>query len=418
MDVEHHNSGHIGRPTVVIPSRKLLSSAKSPSSASSPRRDGNDQKDYHYDSDSDDPYAGDHFRMYEFKIRRCTRSRSHDWTDCPFSHPGEKARRRDPRRYHYTGDVCPEFRHGGDCSRGDECGFAHGVFECWLHPSRYRTEACKDGKQCTRKICFFAHSPPQLRVLPPPESFVSGGGGSALSSPASVLSNKSNGCCVFCSHSPTSPLLGLAHSPSSSPPLSPANKVAAVSRLSSHRSAVKYKEVLNELINSLDSFGLTQALTAASPSSMVTMPVSTASMLASSSLSNHYHHRLPPWLDVGDRDLQFALSPSSTPSYLNGQLQLQLQPPPPSFFSEEFTPRGGRVSDFTATATAAAEARDKSSFEIGSNGDLDLGWVNDLLTWSMWMVGETSDGKKYTVAEYRGERSTDMINFYDFFHEC
>ncbi|KAJ4901692.1 Zinc finger CCCH domain-containing protein 61 [Raphanus sativus] len=352
MDVEHHNSSHIGRPTVVIPSRKLLSSAKSPSSASSPH------KDYYYDSDSDDPYAGDHFRMYEFKIRRCTRSRSHDWTDCPFSHPGEKARRRDPRRYHYTGEVCPEFRHGGDCTRGEECGFAHGVFECWLHPSRYRTEACKDGKHCTRKICFFAHSPRQLRVLPPPESLVSGGGGSALSSPASVLSN---GCGAFCSHSPTSPLLGLARSPQSlSPPLSPANKAAAVSRLSRHRSSVTYKEVLNELINSLDSFSLTQA-------------ASSASMHASSSLSNHHHHRLPPWLDVGDRDLQFALSPSSTPSYLNGQLH-------PSFFSDEFTPRGGRVSDITEAATTSAEARDKSSFEIGSSGELDLGWVNDLLT--------------------------------------
>ncbi|KAL0737105.1 hypothetical protein Bca4012_013315 [Brassica carinata] len=366
MDVEHHKSDHmIGRPTVVIPSKKRFSSATSPSSASSP----------HYDSDSDDPYAGDHFRMYEFKIRRCTRSRSHDWTDCPFSHPGEKARHRDPRRYHYTGEVCPEFRHGGDCTRGDECGFAHGVFESWLHPSRYRTEACKDGKHCTRKICFFAHSPRQLRVLPPPENFVSGGGGSALSSPASVLNNKSSGCCVFCSHSPTSPLSSLARSPSSlSPPLSP-----AISRLSRHRSSVTYKEVLNELINSLGSFSLTQALTTASSSSMVTVPVSTATMLASSGLSNHHHHRLPLWLDVRDRDLQFALSPSSTPSYLNRQLQPPVQP---RFFSEEFTPRGGRVSDFTAAATAAAEARDKSSFEIGCSGDLDLdlGWVNDLLT--------------------------------------
>ncbi|CAH8381580.1 unnamed protein product [Eruca vesicaria subsp. sativa] len=347
MDVEHHNSGHISRPTVVIPSsRKLLSSVKSPSWASSPRHHDDDQKDYCYDpdSDSDDPYSGDHFRMYEFKIRRCNRSRSHDWTGCPFSHPGEKAHRRDPRRYHYTGELCPEFRHGGDCSRGDECSFAHGVFECWLHPSRYRTEACKDGKHCTRKICFFAHSPQQLRILPPPESFAfSGGGGS---SPASVLSNKStNGCCMFCSHSPTSPLFRLARSPSSSPPLSPADKAAEISRLSRHRSAVTYKEILNELINSLDSFSLTESLTAAYSSSPITMPVSTASMLASS-------------------------------GYLSGQLQ----PPPLSFFSEEFTPRGGRVSNFTAAATAEAEARETSSFEIGCSGDLDLGWVNDLLT--------------------------------------
>ena len=44
-----------------------------------------------------DAYSCDEFRMYEFKVRRCTRGRSHDWTECPFAHPGEKARRRDPR---------------------------------------------------------------------------------------------------------------------------------------------------------------------------------------------------------------------------------------------------------------------------------------------------------------------------------
>lgn len=28
----------------------------------------------------------------------------------------------------------------GTCRRGDACPFAHGVFESWLHPSRYRTQ--------------------------------------------------------------------------------------------------------------------------------------------------------------------------------------------------------------------------------------------------------------------------------------
>ena len=27
------------------------------------------------------------------------------------------------------------------CRRGDQCPFSHGVFESWLHPSRYRTQA-------------------------------------------------------------------------------------------------------------------------------------------------------------------------------------------------------------------------------------------------------------------------------------
>ncbi|KAJ7537236.1 hypothetical protein O6H91_12G104300 [Diphasiastrum complanatum] len=114
---------------------------------------------------ADDIYACDEFRMFEFKVRRCTRGRSHDWTECPFAHPGEKARRRDPRRFHYSGTACPDFRKG-NCRRGDACEFAHGVFECWLHPARYRTQPCKDGRNCTRRVCFFAHTTEQLRLLP------------------------------------------------------------------------------------------------------------------------------------------------------------------------------------------------------------------------------------------------------------
>jgi hypothetical protein len=49
------------------------------------------------------------------------------------------------------------------CAKRDHCQFAHGVFELWLHPDRYRTELCRDGIACTRKVCFFAHSMEQLR---------------------------------------------------------------------------------------------------------------------------------------------------------------------------------------------------------------------------------------------------------------
>ncbi|KAL4860234.1 Zinc finger CCCH domain-containing protein 66 [Chlorella vulgaris] len=108
-------------------------------------------------------YSTDHFRMFSFKIDCCPRlAESHDWTLCPFQHPGEKARRRDPRRHAYQGVPCPDFRKG-TCKRGDACHYAHGVFECWLHPSRYRTQLCKEGSSCRRSVCFFAHSVAQLR---------------------------------------------------------------------------------------------------------------------------------------------------------------------------------------------------------------------------------------------------------------
>lgn len=109
-------------------------------------------------------YSSDEFRMYMFKVKWCPRSRSHDWTSCPFAHRSEKARRRDPRRYNYAAVICPDYR--GDinaCRRGDACPYAHGVFEYWLHPTKYRTRACNAGALCARKVCFFAHSPYELR---------------------------------------------------------------------------------------------------------------------------------------------------------------------------------------------------------------------------------------------------------------
>ncbi|XP_027124200.2 zinc finger CCCH domain-containing protein 66-like [Coffea arabica] len=125
-------------------------------------------------------YGTDEFRMYTFKIKPCSRAYSHDWTECPFVHPDENARRRDPRKYHYSYVPCPDF-HKGTCQRGDACEYAHGIFECWLHPAQYRTRLCKDETNCTRRVCFFAHKPEELRPLyastgsavPSPRSFSS-----------------------------------------------------------------------------------------------------------------------------------------------------------------------------------------------------------------------------------------------------
>jgi hypothetical protein len=111
-------------------------------------------------------YASDEFRMFAFKVRPCSRAYSHDWTECPFVHPGENARRRDPRKHPYTAVPCPNFRRPGGCPSGDSCEFAHGVFESWLHPSQYRTRLCKEGAACARRICFFAHDEVELRHVP------------------------------------------------------------------------------------------------------------------------------------------------------------------------------------------------------------------------------------------------------------
>ncbi|KAL1224594.1 Zinc finger CCCH domain-containing protein 23 [Cardamine amara subsp. amara] len=136
------------------------------------------------DSDSssgDESSLTDEFHMYEFKVRRCARGRSHDWTECPFAHPGEKARRRDPRKF--------------------------------LYSARYRTQPCKDGTSCRRKICFFAHTPEQLRILP---------GSGDLDLGFSSIRNRFESHLSKLATSPTSILVSPPFSPpSESPPLSP-----------------------------------------------------------------------------------------------------------------------------------------------------------------------------------------------------
>lgn len=117
-------------------------------------------------------YFADEFRMLYFKVLPCSKRYVHDWTTCPFAHTGEKARRRDPRLYNYTGIACPDMKKAGNCIRGDKCPYAHNVFEYWLHPTRYRTQLCNDGKGCARRVCFFAHTLDEVR-LPKQKPYVS-----------------------------------------------------------------------------------------------------------------------------------------------------------------------------------------------------------------------------------------------------
>lgn len=162
-------------------------------------KEGSEKKEYQFPVDVSLPdinngiYGTDEFRMYAFKVKPCSRAYSHDWTECPFVHPGENARRRDPRKYPYSCVPCPEFRKGS-CAKGDSCEYAHGVFESWLHPAQYRTRLCKDETGCARKVCFFAHKREELRpvyastgsAMPSPKSYSSSGLDMSTLSPLSL----------------------------------------------------------------------------------------------------------------------------------------------------------------------------------------------------------------------------------------
>ena len=41
---------------------------------------------------------------------RCPHTLCFALAQCPFAHPGEKARRRDTRKFRYSGTACPEYR--------------------------------------------------------------------------------------------------------------------------------------------------------------------------------------------------------------------------------------------------------------------------------------------------------------------
>ncbi|KAL7000433.1 hypothetical protein U1Q18_001583 [Sarracenia purpurea var. burkii] len=312
-----------------------------------------------------DPYSSDHFRIYEFKVRRCTRSRSHDWTDCPFAHPGEKARRRDPRRFRYSGTVCSDFRRGS-CSRGDNCEFAHGVFECWLHPARYRTEACKDGRNCKRKVCFFAHSPREIRVLPPsnqchdnsppPPGTTAVREGKYRNYPAAAREGKyrnTNHCCVVChsiaESSPTSTLM--SHF---SPPMSPSGLSSPPSPVKSRSISglspmMRYKDLLGR--SDLCGFGQFNpggALTHELMRSLESMNVNEASS--------------PSWVDGsfnhGNDQQQFVVSPSTRNN-----------------------PSGSRKFLNTQELNCSNKSfvdHDKPNYADLAGPDLD--WINELLT--------------------------------------
>ncbi len=153
------------------------------------------------------------------QVSRCCKKYAHDWRACPFAHPTENARRRDPRTFKYCAAACPDYKQGF-CIRGDACPFAHGVFEGWLHPSRYRTQLCKDGANCHRAVCFFAHSLNELRSptytwTPSPEEMSAAG----VASPPVIA-----------------PIVGAAQTPPKNDGNSTGNNVQSVSDGQSHSS--------------------------------------------------------------------------------------------------------------------------------------------------------------------------------------
>ncbi|WIA33782.1 hypothetical protein OEZ86_006895 [Tetradesmus obliquus] len=104
----------------------------------------------------------DDYMMTTYKVIPCSRVSTHNWKLCHFSHVGETAARRRHPSCHQA-DLCTYVSANKECPDGDKCPYAHNAFESWLHPDRYKTTLCSYAGACTRKFCFFAHSPHELR---------------------------------------------------------------------------------------------------------------------------------------------------------------------------------------------------------------------------------------------------------------
>jgi len=60
----------------------------------------------------------------------CANPLNHDWAQCPFAHPKDRARRRPPALTHMH-QPCPDKMQGGECPRGGGCPYTHSVAEYW-----------------------------------------------------------------------------------------------------------------------------------------------------------------------------------------------------------------------------------------------------------------------------------------------
>ncbi|KVI04848.1 zinc finger CCCH domain-containing protein 29-like [Cynara cardunculus var. scolymus] len=245
-------------------------------------------------------YGSDEFRMYTFKVKPCSRAYTHDWTECPFVHPGENARRRDPKKYNYSCVPCPEFRKGS-CVNGDACEYAHGVFESWLHPAQYKTRLCKDETGCARKVCFFAHKIEELRPL--------------YASTGSAIPSPKSGSIEMGSMSPTpSPM---AHG--STPPMSPS--IAPVSPMNGWQNKMNH---LTPPVLQLSGSRLRTALNAREfeLQSLRTQQKERQQMLDDLS-ANHYSNRFGELNPTNLDDVFGSFDPSILSSITNGATQLQ-----------------------------------------------------------------------------------------------
>ncbi|KAJ7012973.1 zinc finger CCCH domain-containing protein 30-like [Populus alba x Populus x berolinensis] len=350
-------------------------------------------------------YATDEFRMFSFKVRPCSRAYSHDWTECPFVHPGENARRRDPRKFHYSCVPCPDFRKGA-CRRGDMCEYAHGVFECWLHPAQYRTRLCKDGTSCNRQVCFFAHTPEELRPLyvstgsaiPSPRSSQSAASVMDMAAALSLLPGSPSSVSAMSPtpfNQPMSPANGISHSSMAWPqPNVPTLHLSGSNFQSSRlRSSFSARDIPPEDFNLLPDFDSPQQilndLTCFSQSQNNSASFNRSGWSKTLNPSNLEELFTAEMSSPRFADQAAAVfSPTHKSAYLNQLQQQQSMLSPINTMSprsmEPISPRGSRLSTLAQREKQQQQLRSLSSRDLGSNNPVAHHVGSPVNSWSKW----------------------------------
>lgn len=343
-------------------------------------------------------YASDEFRMFSFKIQRCSRAYAHDWTECPFVHPGEIARRRDPRKFHYRCAPCPDHRRGA-CRRGDLCEYAHGIFESWLHPTQYKTRVCKEGTNCMRRVCFFAHTLNELRPLNMPAGAESSKEDVIDFTTASNLLPGSSPAVSSTSPSTFNPLKLLSSNsshPSGPWPQQTIPNLHSSLQASRLRSSLNARDISSEELNGLRNFAFQQHLPHLfSPSNTLNHSNLDEILYANVSSPQHSEH-------LGGAASVFSPTYSSAALDQSKLYRMQGMSPsindPVSSLGSQLSAhvRRERMLQQPQSSLVSQEFRTKPSYDLGSNG------TN---SWSIWK-SENRNVDRFIQADEIGQPHT------------
>ncbi|KAJ6315559.1 hypothetical protein OIU78_018938 [Salix suchowensis] len=292
----------------------------------------------------------------------------------------------------------PDHRRGA-CRRGDLCEYAHGIFESWLHPTQYKTRVCKEGTNCMRRVCFFAHTLNELRPLNMPAGAESSKEDVIDFTTASNLLPGSSPAVSSTSPSTFNPLKHLSSNSSHSSGPWPQQTIPNLHsslQASRLRSSLNARDISSEELNGLRDFAFQQHLPHLfSPSNTLNHSNLDEILYANVSSPQHSEH-------LGGAASVFSPTYSSAALDQSKLYRMQGMSPsindPVSSLGSQLSAhvRRERMLQQPQSSLVSQEFRTKPSYDLGSNG------TN---SWSIWK-SENRNVDRFIQADEIGQPHT------------